>query len=117
MNNEQKNNAKRLAYALERHSSLSMIQQLAILLNYNETQLSEDISDLVACIEYLEKSKQVNKLLEVRKSKRLTQTELADLAKVSRQAITNWERGYREMSIPNAKKLAKALECSIDDIV
>ena len=40
-----------------------------------------------------------------------------DYAEVTRQAITNWERGYRGISISNAKKLAKALECSIDDIV
>ena len=117
MNNERKNNAKRLAYALERHSSPSMIQQLAMLLNYNEPQLEKDISELIAYIEYLEETKEGNKLKKVRKLKGFTQTELADLAKVSRQAITNWERGYREMSIPNAKKLAKALECSIDDIV
>lgn len=113
MNNEQKNNAKRLAYALERHSS----QQLAILLNYNETQLSEDISDLIAYIEYLEETKEGNKLKNVRKSKGLTQIEVADLAKTTRQSVSNWESGYRNLSIPNAKKLAEALECSIDDIV
>jgi len=49
-----------------------------------------------------------------RKEKRFTQIELADLVNVSSQVISNWERGYSDLSSDDVARLADALECSTE---
>lgn len=49
------------------------------------------------------------KLKEFRKSKKITQKELAEKIGVSQQYISHWEVGRREMSVKNAKKIAEIL--------
>lgn len=53
----------------------------------------------------------------IRKQNCLTQTELAKIAGVSQKDISRWERGEVKPNVENLKKLASALQCSIDDIV
>ena len=54
------------------------------------------------------------KLREVRKSKKLTQQELADKVGTNRVNVTKWETGRTEPSFENLVKLAGLLEVSLD---
>lgn len=54
------------------------------------------------------------KLLELRKKKGLSQLELAEELKVSRQAISRWEVGSAVPSIENLKCLGKLYGVSMD---
>lgn len=55
-----------------------------------------------------------NVLPILRKRKNLTQSELEKIAGPPRSVISHFERGRREPSIKNIKKLCGALECSSD---
>lgn len=52
-----------------------------------------------------------------RKAKGLSQEELSDLLKVSRQAISKWERDEALPDLQNLKYLAQALNFSVDDLL
>ena len=56
-------------------------------------------------------------LTKIRKSKGLTQTDLAERCGFSRNSIVNWETGKREPKIGDIKKLAEALEVSPNDLL
>ncbi len=56
-------------------------------------------------------------LKELRKAKGLTMDELAKISGVSRVSINRYELGARVPDIIIASKLAKALECRIEDLV
>ena len=47
-----------------------------------------------------------------RKENRFTQIELAELVNVSSQVISNWERGYSDLSSDDVARLADALDCT-----
>ncbi|WP_421100989.1 helix-turn-helix domain-containing protein [Sporosarcina psychrophila] len=49
-----------------------------------------------------------------RKENRFTQIELAKLVNVSPQVISNWERGYSDLSSNDVSRLADALNCSTE---
>ena len=49
-----------------------------------------------------------------RKENRFTQIELAKLVNVSPQVISNWERGYSDLSSSDVARLADALNCSTE---
>jgi transcriptional regulator with XRE-family HTH domain len=55
-----------------------------------------------------------SRLKELRESLGLSQKQLAEKAKVSQKAISNWEQGLREPSWPNVVALAEAfgIDCS-----
>ena len=53
---------------------------------------------------------------ELRKSKKLTQEELADKLYISRQAVSNWETGKDAPSVDNVKDISKIFDVSIADI-
>lgn len=57
------------------------------------------------------------KLLELRKKKGLSQMELAEELKVSRQAISRWEVGSAVPSIENLKCLGKLYGVSMDYLI
>ena len=57
-----------------------------------------------------------NRITELRKTKHLTQQDLADLLGVTRQTIISLERGRYNPSITLAFKLAKTFEMHIEDI-
>ena len=57
-----------------------------------------------------------NRITELRKTKHLTQQDLADLLGVTRQTIISLERGRYNPSITLAFKLAKTFEIHIEDI-
>lgn len=57
------------------------------------------------------------KLQELRKSRGLTQEELADALYVSRTAISKWESGRGYPSIDSLKEISRYFSVSIDDLL
>lgn len=57
------------------------------------------------------------KIAAIRRKKGMTQTELAKIIGLSQKDISRWERGEVKPNSDNLKKLASALQCSIDDIL
>lgn len=55
-----------------------------------------------------------NKLIELRKEKGLTQTDIAEKLFVSRQAVSKWEKGTSIPDIENIIKLSEIFEVSTD---
>ncbi len=56
------------------------------------------------------------KLKELRKSKKVTQEQLAEKLNISRSKVSSWETNKRDMSITEAIKLAKIYEVSLDNL-
>ena len=57
------------------------------------------------------------KLLELRKSKGLTQEELAEALYVSRTAISKWESGRGYPSIDSLKEISRYFSVTIDELI
>ncbi|HBA05061.1 MULTISPECIES: helix-turn-helix transcriptional regulator [Clostridium] len=57
-----------------------------------------------------------NKIQELRKEKRVTQSELADAVDVTRQTIISLENGKYKASLVLAHKIAQYFEMNIEDI-
>ena len=57
-----------------------------------------------------------NKIREFRARTKMTQDELADKAKVSRQTINAIENNKYDPSLPLAFSLAKAFKCKIEEL-
>ncbi|MEG2289383.1 MAG: helix-turn-helix transcriptional regulator [Clostridium sp.] len=57
-----------------------------------------------------------NKIQELRKSKKITQEELAQMCGVSRQTIISLENGKYNPSILLAHKISKIFNCIIEDV-
>lgn len=55
-----------------------------------------------------------NRIRELRKKSRLSQQALADQIGVFRNTISNWETGYSQISLENAKKVAEYFGVTID---
>ena len=55
-----------------------------------------------------------NRISELRKKARLSQQTLADQIGVFRNTISNWETGYSQISLENAKKVAEYFGVTID---
>ena len=60
--------------------------------------------------------KLLNNLEELRKAANLTQQELSESAEVSRKSINAIENGVYVPSTVLALKIAKTLDCSVEDI-
>jgi transcriptional regulator with XRE-family HTH domain len=59
----------------------------------------------------------LSRLREWREYRALTQKELSDLTGVSRDGISNYENGEREARPSTARRLAKALDVTVGDLV
>ncbi len=57
------------------------------------------------------------KLIDLRKNKKMSQEKLAELMDVSRQTISNWELGSTTPDINQAKKLSKIFKISLDELI
>ena len=55
-----------------------------------------------------------NRIRELRKKARLSQQTLADQIGVFRNTISNWETGYSQISLENAKNVAEYFWVNID---
>lgn len=55
-----------------------------------------------------------NRIRELRKKFRLSQQALADQIGVFRNTISNWETGYSQISLENAKNVAEYFGVTID---
>ena len=56
------------------------------------------------------------KLLSLRKSKNLTQDDVAEKLNITRQTVSNWELGQTTPDILQAKELSKIFKVSLDDL-
>lgn len=54
---------------------------------------------------------------KARKAKELTQEELAERLHVTRQAVSNWERGKTEPDIGMLQQLSDVLEVSVEELI
>jgi transcriptional regulator with XRE-family HTH domain len=57
------------------------------------------------------------RLLEIRKKKRLSQTELANLTGIKQQSISLYERGLQNASDENIVRICLALDVSADNLL
>ena len=55
-----------------------------------------------------------NRIKELRKQSRLSQQALADQIGVFRNTISNWETGYSQISLENAKKVPEYFRVTIE---
>lgn len=55
-------------------------------------------------------------LRSIRKSKGLTIGQLADLIGSTQKIVGNWERGTTEITLGDALRVCKVLDCSIDEL-
>ena len=58
----------------------------------------------------------IDKLKEIRKSKKITQEQLAEKLDISRSKVSSWETNRRDMSISEAVKLANIYDISLDNL-
>ncbi len=58
-----------------------------------------------------------NRIQSLRKSKSMSQEDLANQLGVSRQAISKWERGEALPDLYNARSIAVVFEISIDELM
>ena len=56
------------------------------------------------------------RIAELRKSKGMTQKEIAELLLVSQQCVAGWETGARKPTTDKLPLLARALGCTIDEL-
>ena len=57
------------------------------------------------------------KLKEIRTAHNLSQTQLAEKIGVKPHTVSQWESGARTPDILTVNKIAKVLDCSIDDLI
>lgn len=57
------------------------------------------------------------KLIRLRKSRGISQEELAEQLNVSRQAVSRWEQGSTLPDIPNLRKLCDLFQVSADELI
>lgn len=58
----------------------------------------------------------VDNLKELRKSKKITQEQLAEKLDISRSKVSSWETNRRDMSITEAIRLANIYDTSLDNM-
>lgn len=58
----------------------------------------------------------MNNLKQLRKRRGMSQTELANGIHVTQQAVAKWERGITNPTADKYPKLAKVLNCTMDDL-
>lgn len=58
-----------------------------------------------------------NNIKTLRKSKKLSQTELGEKIGATKQQICFWEKGVYNPQIKNLQKIADALEVSVNDLI
>ena len=56
-------------------------------------------------------------LREVRKARKLSQAELASKVSVTQGAVSAWELGLYNPNAKKLKRLAKALNCTVDKLI
>lgn len=55
-------------------------------------------------------------LKEIRKSRGLTQDELAEKLGVTKQIVSNWEREITPINLEYAREITKVLNCTLDEL-
>ncbi len=59
----------------------------------------------------------MNSIRIIRESKNLSQKQIAERCKLSKSVCSRYESGERNPSLKAAQALAKALDCTIDDLL
>lgn len=57
------------------------------------------------------------RIREMREEKKITQSQLAKLINVDQTAISQWERGITSPRMKTSLILAKALGCTLNDLI
>ncbi|MDE7259293.1 MAG: helix-turn-helix domain-containing protein, partial [Lachnospiraceae bacterium] len=57
------------------------------------------------------------KVKQIREERGMTQQTLAEKLYVTRQAVSRWERGARYPELLTAKKIARVLNVSLDELL
>ena len=58
-----------------------------------------------------------DKLKELRKNRKITQEDLAEILDISRSKVSSWETNKRDMTITDAVNLADYYEISLDNLL
>lgn len=58
-----------------------------------------------------------DKLKELRKNRKITQEDLAEILDISRSKVSSWETNKRDMTITDAVNLAEYYEISLDNLL
>ena len=58
-----------------------------------------------------------HRIREIRMYNGMTQQQLADAIGITASAVTKWETGSCKPSLENMLKVARALKCSMDDLI
>ena len=56
-------------------------------------------------------------ILSIREARGMSQAELAEATGLSQSAISRFERGAYNPSLPNMRSIARALNCSVGDLL
>ena len=56
-------------------------------------------------------------LREIRKEKGMTQGQLSEMSSIHQNTISRYETGIREPRLKDAKALARALGCTVDELI
>lgn len=69
--------------------------------------------------DYRAKPRRTNesKLAQIRMDRGLTQGQLADMVGCKQKDVSRWENGDRTPGVKSLRALAKALDCTMDDLV
>lgn len=58
-----------------------------------------------------------NRLRELRKQRNLSQMRLSDVSGIPQTTISDWEKSKYTPNVPQLRKIAKALEVSISELI
>ena len=58
----------------------------------------------------------MNAIGKLREKKKISQTELADILNITQGAVSQWELGLSRPTSKILPELAKALDCTIDEL-
>ena len=59
----------------------------------------------------------MNKIKELRTSKKMSQCQLAEAVGVTQGAVYQWEKGLASPAFKNLRDIATALDCTVDELL
>ena len=75
------------------------------------------LKDTCVTLQDSERGEKMSDLRLLRRTKDMTQRELAEIVGVSEKTIIRWEKGEQAPNICDAQRLANVLGCSITDLI
>lgn len=59
----------------------------------------------------------MNKLRQIRRSKDISQEELAKALGVTQGAVSGWERGSWNPTLETLRKISRVLKCTVEELI